>query len=60
MILLLWYRDGVSKKFYRAYTIAVINKKPKKNTKTELSCIIILNKQHSTTNKDVCNGNLTT
>jgi len=59
-MLVLWYPDGISKKFYRPHKIAIINKKAKKNTKIGFSCIFILNKQHYTTIKDVCNGDLTT
>ena len=57
MMLVLWYPDGISKKFYRPHKIAIINKKSKEKYK---NWILILNKQHYTTIKDVCNGDLTT
>jgi hypothetical protein len=33
MMLVLWYHDGISNSFYRAYTIAMSNKKVKKISK---------------------------
>ena len=33
MMLVLWYPDGISKKFYRPHKIAIINKKSKEKYK---------------------------